>query len=148
MVNEAYIWAGLAIGLAWIWIWVWEWIIAKKSIELMWRNPAMMTFFLTVTVLWIALDESSAIYWLIIATKILGQEGVTLIQSAWAWLAVWLAWLWAAIWEGFLIAGALESMNRNPDNKLKIMTFMVLFVALVESAAIYGLIIAMQILSK
>ncbi|MDP2396153.1 MAG: hypothetical protein Q8S84_02210 [bacterium] len=37
-------------------------------------------------------------------------------------------------------------MNRNPENKQKMLTFMVLFVALVESAAIYGLIVAMQIL--
>lgn len=145
--NEIYVWAGLAIWLSWIWIGIWEWIVAKKSIELMGRNPAMISFLLTVTVLWIALTESSAIYWLIVATKILGADTtLTMLQSTWAGLAVWLAWLWAAIWEWYLISWALESMNRNPEIKLKIMTFMVLFVALVESAAIYWLIIAMQIL--
>jgi F0F1-type ATP synthase membrane subunit c/vacuolar-type H+-ATPase subunit K len=37
-------------------------------------------------------------------------------------------------------------MNRNPEIKGKIMTFMVLFVALVEVTAIYGLIISFKIL--
>ncbi|MDP2090491.1 MAG: ATP synthase F0 subunit C [Candidatus Gracilibacteria bacterium] len=144
--NEMYIGAGLAIGLSGIGIGIGEGIIAKKSVELMGRNPAMISFFLTVTVLGIALAESSAIYGLIVAQKILGTEGLSLIQSAGAGLAVGLAGLGAAIGEGFLIAGSLEAMNRNPENKQKMLTFMVLFVALVESAAIYGLIVAMQIL--
>jgi F0F1-type ATP synthase membrane subunit c/vacuolar-type H+-ATPase subunit K len=37
-------------------------------------------------------------------------------------------------------------MSKNPKLKSKIMTFMVLFVALVESAAIYGLVISFKIL--
>lgn len=36
-------------------------------------------------------------------------------------------------------------MERNPNIKGKLLTFMVLFVALVEVTAIYGLIIAFQI---
>jgi hypothetical protein len=37
-------------------------------------------------------------------------------------------------------------MERNPENKTRYLTFMILFVALVEVLAIYGLIIANQIL--
>mgnify|MGYP000020517681 CR=1 FL=1 len=37
-------------------------------------------------------------------------------------------------------------MNRNPENKTKNLVFMVLFLALVEVIAIYGLIIAIKIL--
>ncbi len=37
-------------------------------------------------------------------------------------------------------------MNTNPKIKGKIMTFMVLFVALVEVTAIYGLIVAFKII--
>jgi F0F1-type ATP synthase membrane subunit c/vacuolar-type H+-ATPase subunit K len=37
-------------------------------------------------------------------------------------------------------------MNRNPENKGKIMAFMVLFLALIEVIAIYGLIVAFKIL--
>ncbi|MEA3387542.1 MAG: ATP synthase F0 subunit C [Patescibacteria group bacterium] len=37
-------------------------------------------------------------------------------------------------------------MDRNPEMRAKIMTFMVLFVALVEVTAIYGLIIAFKVM--
>jgi F0F1-type ATP synthase membrane subunit c/vacuolar-type H+-ATPase subunit K len=40
-----------------------------------------------------------------------------------------------------LISAAFGAIEKSPDTKGKIMTFMVLFVALVESAAIYGLIV-------
>jgi F0F1-type ATP synthase membrane subunit c/vacuolar-type H+-ATPase subunit K len=38
-------------------------------------------------------------------------------------------------------------MNKEPENKNKIMTYMILFLALIESAAIYGLVVGFQILS-
>jgi len=41
----------------------------------------------------------------------------------------------------------MSAMERNPQIKGKILTFMVLFVALVEVTAIYGLIIAFKISS-
>lgn len=41
-----------------------------------------------------------------------------------------------------MVAGALRAINEAPELKGKIMTYMVLFVALIESAAIYGLVIA------
>ena len=37
-------------------------------------------------------------------------------------------------------------MEKNPAIRAKLMTFMVLFIALVESSAIYGLVIAFQII--
>jgi F0F1-type ATP synthase membrane subunit c/vacuolar-type H+-ATPase subunit K len=40
----------------------------------------------------------------------------------------------------------MEAMNRSPESKGKIMAFMVLFVALVEVVAIYGLIIAFKVI--
>jgi F0F1-type ATP synthase membrane subunit c/vacuolar-type H+-ATPase subunit K len=39
-------------------------------------------------------------------------------------------------------------MNRNPDIKGKILVFMILFLALIEVTAIYGLIIAFQIINS
>ena len=50
------------------------------------------------------------------------------------------------IGEGMLVSGAMDAIQRNPAIKGKIMTFMVLFLALVESAAIYGLVIALMLL--
>jgi len=143
-----YIWPGLAVWLAWVWVAIGQWILAKKAMEVMGKTPAMVTFYLTVTILGIALVESAVIYWLVVAFQLLAADGLPLYSSIGAGLAIWLAWLWAWIWEWQLIAWALWAMDRNPALKGKIMTFMVLFVALVEVTAIYGLIIAFKIIGE
>ena len=143
-----YIWPGLAVWLAWVWVAIGQWILAKKAMEVMGKTPAMVTFYLTVTILGIALVESAVIYWLVVAFLLLAADGLPLYSSIGAGLAIWLAWLWAWIWEWQLIAWALWAMDRNPALKGKIMTFMVLFVALVEVTAIYGLIIAFKIIGE
>ena len=145
---EIYIGAGLAIWLAGLWVGIWEWLIAKKSLEIMWKNPDLASSFLVITILWIALAESSAIYWLIIALQIIGLDPAVAnsANAIWAGLAVWAAGAWSWLGEGLLITGAMEAIFRNPAMKGKIMTFMILFVALVESSAIYGLVIALSLL--
>ncbi len=52
----------------------------------------------------------------------------------------------AGIGEGKLVASAMDAVQRNPEMKGAIMTNMVLFLALVESVAIYGLIVAMSLI--
>ena len=141
-----YVWPWLAIWLAGLWVAIGQGILAKRAMEVIWKTPSMATFYLTVTILGIALVESAAIYGLVVAFQLLGTEGLGLYPSIAAWLAIWLAWLGAGWWEGQLIAWALWAMDRNPAIKGKIMTFMVLFVALVEVTAIYGLIIAFKII--
>ena len=143
-----YVWPGLAVWLAWVWVAVWQGMLAKKAMEVMWKTPSMITFYLTVTILGIALVESAVIYWLVVAFKLLASTTLPLYTSIGAGLAIWLTGMWAWIWEGQLIAGALWAMDRNPAIKGKIMTFMVLFVALVEVTAIYGLIIAFKIIGE
>lgn len=143
-----YIWAWLAVWLAWVWVAIWQWILTKKAMEVIGKNPSMTTFFLTVSILWVALVESAVIYGLVVAFQILWTEWLGMYSSLGAWFAIWLAWFWAGWWEGQLIAWALTAMNRNPEIKAKIMTFMVLFVALVEVTAIYWLIIAFKILGE
>ena len=64
----------------------------------------------------------------------------------WAWLAVWLTAFWAWYWEWKLVSGAMVALATNPKNKNMILQFMILFIALVESAAIYGLVVAQKIL--
>lgn len=142
----SYVWPWLAVWLSWVWVAIWQWILAKKAMEVIWKTPAMTTFYLTVTILGIALVESAVIYWLVVAFQLLASETLGLFSSMGAWVAIWAAWLWAGWWEGVLIAWALWAMERNPEIKWKIMTFMVLFVALVEVTAIYGLIIAFKII--
>lgn len=141
-----YVWPGLAVWLAWVWVAIWQWILAKRAMEVIGKTPAMITFYLTVTILGIALVESAVIYGLVVAFQLIGADSIPLWTSVWAWLAIWLAWLGAWIWEWQLIAWALSAMDRNPQIKGKIMTFMVLFVALVEVTAIYWLIIAFRII--
>ena len=65
-----YVWAWLAVWLAWVWAAIWQWILAKKAMEVMWKTPSLATFFLTVTILGIALVESVVIYWLVISFQL------------------------------------------------------------------------------
>jgi len=141
-----FIWAWLAIWLSWVWVAIGQWILWKSAVEAMWKNKDLSSFFLTITILGIALVESAAIYGLIVAFRILGIEDISMAASIWAWLAIWLAWMWAWIWEWKLISWAITAISRSPKLKWRLMTYMVLFVALVESAAIYWLVIAFKIL--
>ena len=63
-------------------------------------------------------------------------------------LAIWLAWCWVWLAAGHVISWAFEAIARNPKEKTKYLTFMILFVALIEVLAIYWFIIAFQILWK
>ncbi|MCH2188951.1 hypothetical protein MK079_03940 [Candidatus Gracilibacteria bacterium] len=143
-----YVGPGLAVGLAGIGVAIGQGILAKKAMEVMGKNPTQATFYLTVTILGIALVESAVIYGLVVAFQLLSADAIGLYSSMGAGLAIGLAGLGAGIGEGMLIAGALGAMDRNPAIKGKIMTFMVLFVALVEVTAIYGLIIAFNIIGE
>ena len=149
MIENSYlIWAGCAVGIAWLWVCIWEWIIAKKALDALGRNPDISWTLLVYTILWIALTESAAIYWLIIALNIIWNPWLAAMQAVWAGLAVWVAGAGAGIWEWLAAWQALTAICRNPDNKWQVLTFMILFIALVESAAIYWLIIALNILWK
>ncbi len=144
--DVLYIGAWLAIGLAWLWVGIWQGILAKKSIEVMGKNPDMSGAFLILTILGIALVESAAIYGLIIAFQIIGADPSIWMKAIAAGASIGLAGLWVGIGEGLLVAGAMDATLRNPSMRGKIMTYMILFLALVESAAIYGLIVAFQLL--
>jgi F0F1-type ATP synthase membrane subunit c/vacuolar-type H+-ATPase subunit K len=148
MTDVMMVGAGLAIGLAGLWVSIGEGIIAMKSLQSIGKNPDMSNYFLVLTILGIALTESAAIYGLIVAFNIMGLDPAAIEpwRAVGAWLAVWLAWLWAGVGEGMLVSGAMEATLRNPEMKTKYMTFMILFLALVESAAIYGLIVAFRLL--
>lgn len=147
-VTLAYVGAGLAIGLAGFWVAIWEGFVARRSISVLGKNPELQGTLLVVTILGIALTESSAIYGLIIALQIVGSSDVSGIAAIAAGLAVGLPGLAVGIGEGWVAGYAMDAILRNPDIKNKIMVFMILFIALVESSAIYGLIIALQILAK
>jgi len=144
--NAHLIWAWLAIWLAWLWVCLWEARIAKTSMKILWMNPDSSWTLLVYTILGIALAESAAIYGLIVALNISWNPELWVLQAIWAGLAIWLAWFGAWLWQWRVAENALEAFHRNPAIKNKILTFMILFIALVESAAIYWLIIALNIL--
>jgi len=148
MDSMLLIWAWLAIWIAWLWVALWEGMIAKKSLQIMGKNPEMSWSFLVITILGIAITESAAIYGLIIALQILWMDPTTTSIGAviGAGLAVGIAGFWSWIWEGMLVCGAMDAILRNPESKGKIMTYMILFLALVESSAIYGLVVALSLL--
>ena len=146
---ELYLGAGLAIGLAGLGVSLGEGIVAKKSLEVMGKNPDLSGFMLVLTILGIALVESAAIYGLIVAFQIVGLDAEVVTASAKpiaAGLAIGLAGFGAGLAEGNLVSGAMDAILRNPAMKNQIMVYMILFIALVESAAIYGLIVAFQLL--
>lgn len=140
------IWAALAIWLPGIWVAFGQSILAISSMDILWKNPKLYSTLLVYTILWIALIESIAIFWLLVAFQILGKEGIDSVHAIWAALAIWLTWFWAWLWEWRLVSETLQTVNRNPENKNQALQFMILFLTLIEVVAIYWLIIALQLL--
>jgi F0F1-type ATP synthase membrane subunit c/vacuolar-type H+-ATPase subunit K len=66
------VWAGLAIGLVGLGVGIGEWMTASQSIKTMAQRPTKMNKTLVMTILFIALVESAAIYWLIVALQTAG----------------------------------------------------------------------------
>lgn len=62
--------AGLALGLVAIWVWIWEWLTASQALDTMQKVPKKINTTLVMTILFIALVESAAIYGLIIAFQL------------------------------------------------------------------------------
>lgn len=146
--SYAAIWAGLAIGLAGLWVWYGQSLVWKTSIDILWKNPRIVSTLRIYTLLGIALVETAIIYALVIAFNILWDDTLTTSQIMWAAIAMGSTAFIAWIGEGKMVASALESVNRNPDNKWQVLQFMILFLALIETVAVYWLIISFQILSK
>lgn len=65
----------------------------------------------------------------------------------WAGLAMGLAWFGTVIWQWELSRVSMEILGRNPMHRSQLLIFSVLWIALVESGAIYGMIIAFKIIN-
>ncbi len=70
-------------------------------------------------------------------------ESAKLIGAA---LAMGLGSLGPGIGLGLLASKALEAIGRNPEAQPKVMTTMILAIAVTEAVAIYALVIALMIL--
>ncbi|OIP62197.1 MAG: ATP synthase F0 subunit C [Nitrospirae bacterium CG_4_9_14_3_um_filter_53_35] len=53
-----------------------------------------------------------------------------------------------ALGQGFAVNGAMQGIARNPGASGKIMTNMIIGLAMIESLVIYGLVIAFMLLGK
>lgn len=65
----------------------------------------------------------------------------------WAGLAMGLAWFGTVIGQWELSRVSMEILGRNPMHRSQLLIFTVLGIALVESGAIYGMIIAFKIIN-
>lgn len=84
-------------------------------------------------------------------TAAFAQEGLKAGETAWAiflgaGLAIGFAALGAGIGMGRAIGGAVEGISRNPGAGNRIFTVMIVGLALIESLAIYALVIALILL--
>lgn len=150
MNTLGFIWAWLAVGLWGIGAWFWEALIAAAAMDAILRNPDLRGKLMTFMILFIALDETVAIYGLIIALQILGIDPSSMVNPhlfVGAGLAVGLPWLAVGIWEWFVAKTAVENMWKNPELTSTFMILTILGMALVESAAIYWLVVAFNLLA-
>lgn len=146
--SYAAIWAGLAVGLAGVWVGLGQSMVAKSALEILGMNPRIASMVRNYTLLGIVLVETAMIYAIIIAFGILGNESLSPTEAIGAGLVMGLTAFWAGFWEGKVVSASLEAVNRNPDNVSQVRQFMILFLVLVETVAVYGLIVAFEILSK
>ncbi len=144
-ISAMSMWAALAVGLSGLGVALGEAALARTSLEMMGKSPRLSGTMMIFTVLWIALVETAVIYGLVVAFTIIGSTSSD-INMVSAGLVMGLTGFWAGLGEGMLLAKALEAVNRNPENKNQILQYMVLFAALVETSAIYGLVVAMKLI--
>ena len=149
MTTLGFLWAWLAVGLGGIGAWFWEALIAAAAMDSILRNPDMKGKLMTFMILFIALDETVAIYGLIVALQILWIDPASMVNPHMyvaAWLAVGLPWLAVGIWEWFVAKTAVENMGKNPELSSTFMVLTILGMALVESAAIYWLVVSFNLI--
>jgi len=146
MNTEAFLIAvGIAVWVAGMWVTIGEWLVGHASLEAQWRNPELEPTFKKLTILGIALVESAAIYGLVMALLILYSDA-SVYKALGSALAVALPGTAAGWWEAKIVQSAIQAILRNPADEKKIQSNMILYIALTESAAIYGLIIWLLIL--
>lgn len=140
------LWSALAVVLTGIGATIGEAMVAKDSLDVLGKNPNLAGTLKSLTILGIALVESAAIYWLVVALLILFTDGVTSMQAIAAGASIGGVGLFTCLFEAKVVQQALNSILRNPAIEGEVRSNMILFVALVESAAIYALVTALLIL--
>ncbi|MCS6982822.1 MAG: ATP synthase F0 subunit C [Candidatus Absconditabacterales bacterium] len=146
-----FVGVALAIGVTGLGVTICQGLVAREAIEAQGKNPDLAGTLRTLTILGLALVESAAIYGLVVAILILqkvGVDGFAATQGLAAGLAIALPGFAAGLGQGMIVINAIKAVLRNPADTANIRTNMIIFIALVESAAIYGLVTAILILNK
>ena len=149
MNTLGFLWAGLAVGLGGIGAGFWEAMIAASAMNAILRNPDLKGKLMTFMILFIALDETVAIYGLIVALQILWIDATSTTNPHMliaAGLAVGLPWIAVWIGEWRVAKTSVENMWKNPELSSTFMVLTILGMALVESAAIYWLVVAFDLI--
>lgn len=79
----------------------------------------------------------------------LAEEASTVTDTGMSYIAASLAILVSAgvgVGEGYTVGKACEAVGRNPEVQSKVMTLMIVGMAITETCAIYGLIIAILLI--
>lgn len=142
----AIIGALIAVVLTGIGATIGEWQVAEESLEILGKNPSLAGALKGTTILGIALVESAAIYGLVVALLILFTSGIGAVQAIVAGSIIWSVGIFTCLYEAKVVRKALAAIFRNPEAEAEIRTNMILFVALVESAAIYALVTALLVI--
>jgi len=148
MTELPFLYAALSIGIVWLVVTFSEAWVAKTSIDTVGKNPELNDELKGLTILGIALVESAAIYALLVAILITFTDGVSATKAMSAMFAVVLPGILAGLGEASIVVAAIKAIQRNPSAASDIRGNMIIFIALVESAAIYGLVTALLILFK
>ena len=83
-------------------------------------------------ILLIALVESTAIYWIIVAMRIIWEKDMWALVSLWAWLSIWLTGLWVSLWMSFIARKAMEVIwEHTLENNKIIIPFTILWLELI-----------------
>ncbi len=146
-INLVSIWIFLTIVLTWVWASIWQLQLTRAAMDTLWKNPKIWKALLIQTTVWITLIESIVIFWLMVSfTMLKNIDTLDYITSITAWLSIWIVGFIVWLWEWKLMATSIESLNRNPENKNQVLMFMILFAALLESIAIFALLVSLSLL--
>lgn len=146
IMNLALLWALLAVVPTGIGATIGEALIGKKSLDTLAKNPNLAAGLKGMTILGIALVESAAIYGLVVALLILFTAGISAEQGIIAGWIIWAVGVFTCLCESWIVQQAIDGVLRNPEIESEIRGNMILFVALVESAAIYALVTSLLII--
>jgi len=144
--NLSAIGVVITIVLTWVWASLWQLQLTKVAMDTLGKNPKIGKELLIQTIVWITLIESIVIFWLMVSFSMLKISSLDYVTAISAWLSIWIPWFVVWFWEWKLMATSIDSLNRNPENKNQVLIFMILFAALLETIAIFGLLVSLSLL--